>query len=91
VTAEAAAGDASIAGARVRKGTRREGKRVGEERQRSGRVGVLPWFDWTILGRPDRPIESAQLTSDLFFLGTNDKKNQKDKINPTKPFPIDKP
>jgi hypothetical protein len=66
-TAEAAAGDASVAGARVRIGTKREGKRVGEERQRSGRVGVLPRFDWTILGHPDRPIESAQLTSNLFF------------------------
>jgi hypothetical protein len=45
--AEAAAGAASVAGARVRRGTRREGKGVGKEWRRSGRVGVLPRFDWT--------------------------------------------
>jgi hypothetical protein len=56
-TAEVAAGDASVAGARVRRGARQEGRRVGKERWRLGRVRVLPRFDWTILGRPDGPIE----------------------------------
>jgi hypothetical protein len=39
-----------------------------EERRGSDQVGVLPRFDWTVLGRPVRPTEPTQLTIwSIFF------------------------